>query len=136
MRRSERTLLRFPFAKARTRMRLFTTQAVTALLTAGVMLMSTSARPQSDTKTSAPPRMDVPHLPVLTPGAGDGDYRIGPPYAPAPELTPKDNVPKGKVYRFTMQSTDSAIYPGISRSTPGKIVAYERRVSVYVPSQY
>src|SRR5205814_2198745 len=72
----------------------------------------------------------------LKPGAGDGDYIITPPYADAPELTPRDGVPKGMVYRFTMSSTDSKIYTGISKTAPGQVVPYQRRVTVYVPSQY
>ncbi len=75
-------------------------------------------------------------MPPLTPGASDGDYVIGPPYANAPELTPRDGVPKGMVYHFTMDSTDSKIYPGIAKSAPGQVVPYHRRVTVYVPAQY
>jgi enterochelin esterase-like enzyme len=66
----------------------------------------------------------------------DGDYTIGPPYANAPEVTRKEGIPKGTVYRFIMQSTESKIYPGISKTAPGKVVPYQRRVTVYVPSQY
>ncbi len=75
-------------------------------------------------------------LPLLTPGVGDGDYRLAPPYTNAPELTAKETVPKGNVYHFTMHSTDSKLYPGIAKSAPGQIVPYDRRVTVYVPSQY
>jgi enterochelin esterase-like enzyme len=74
-------------------------------------------------------------LPPWTPGAGDGDYLIAPPYAAAPEMTANPNVPKGTVYTFTMNSTDSKFYPGISKTIPGT-VPYKRTVSVYVPSQY
>jgi enterochelin esterase-like enzyme len=79
---------------------------------------------------------DLANLPLLTPGAGDGDYRIQPPYQNAPELTPNPDVPKGTIYQFTMDSTDSKIYPGISKSAPGQVVPYHRHVTVYVPSQY
>ncbi len=68
--------------------------------------------------------------------SGEGDYLIVPPYANAPELTPRDGVPKGKIYHFTMDSADSKIYPGISKTSPGVVVPYHRRVTVYVPSQY
>ena len=70
-----------------------------------------------------------------TASANEGDYLNAPPFSNAPELTPRDDVPKGMVYRFTMNSTDSKIYPGISKSAPG-VVPYTRRVSVYVPAQY
>ncbi len=51
-------------------------------------------------------------FPAWTPGAGDGNYFIGPEYAPAPELTPKDGVPKGRVETFTLTAADSKFYPG------------------------
>ena len=79
---------------------------------------------------------DMQNLPPLTPGASDGDYAIGPDYTNAPELTARDNVPKGMIYRFTMDSADSKIYPGISKNAPGTVVSYHRNVTVYVPSQY
>jgi iron(III)-enterobactin esterase len=59
----------------------------------------------------------------------DGDYTIAPPYANAPELTVKDNVPKGTISEFDMNSVDSKIYPGLNGP-------YTRKVWVYVPKQY
>ncbi|HEY3857774.1 MAG TPA: alpha/beta hydrolase-fold protein [Verrucomicrobiae bacterium] len=61
--------------------------------------------------------------------SADGDYNIGPDYTNAPELTPRDGVPKGTVHEFTMSSADSAIYPGLKGP-------YSRKVWVYIPSQY
>ena len=43
------------------------------------------------------------------------DIVIGPNYVAAPECGPQPGVPTGKVHAFTMQSSDSAIYPGIRR---------------------
>jgi enterochelin esterase-like enzyme len=60
---------------------------------------------------------------------GDGDFTIGPDYTNAPELTPREGVPKGTVHQFTMPSTESKIYPGLKGP-------YSRKVWVYVPSQY
>ena len=68
-------------------------------------------------------------LPTETAAAGDGDYSIGPDYAPAPEATQKVGIPHGKLVEFFMNSADSKIYPG----TNGP---FERLVSVYIPSQY
>ncbi len=82
------------------------------------------------------PGLDLTSRPPLSAGSGDGDFVIGPPYAAAPELTLRDDVPKGTVSQFTMNSTDSKIYPGISKSAPGTVVPYQRRVTVYVPHQY
>jgi enterochelin esterase-like enzyme len=62
-------------------------------------------------------------------------------------------VPQGQIFNFTMESTDSKIYPGIARdqgtfgtpdpSNPAKLIVttshpavYHRRVAVYVPKQY
>src|SRR4051794_27631882 len=83
----------------------------------------------------APP-VDFTKFAPWTPQADEGDYVAAPPYADAPELKPRDNVPKGMVRQFTMNSTDSKIYPGISKTAPGTVVPYQRRVTVYVPSQY
>lgn len=63
------------------------------------------------------------------------DFIIGPDYADAPELTVPEDAPKGTLHEFTMQSTDSKIYPGIAKNQPGT-VPYSRRVVVYVPKQY
>src|SRR4029077_9534601 len=61
---------------------------------------------------------------------------IGPPYAPAPELSVREGIPTGVVHEFTMDSKDSRIYPGIARAQPGAVVPYRRQVAVYVPAQY
>jgi len=86
----------------------------------------------------------------------DGDFNIGPDYAPAPESAVLPGVPAGIVHEFTMASADSKIYPGIARlendttkrrDAYGNRVAapeaeqsvaapYTRKVWVYVPSQY
>jgi len=67
--------------------------------------------------------------------ADHAEMTIGPAYADAPELTVEDGVPRGTVHEFTMNSTDSKIYPGIAKNQPGT-VPYQRRVAVYVPQQY
>ncbi|HTB63160.1 MAG TPA: alpha/beta hydrolase-fold protein [Opitutales bacterium] len=71
-------------------------------------------------------------LPDFKSDSGEGDFQIKPPYANAPEQTPRDNVPKGKVTHFTMAAADSKYYPntGLRGETP------TRDVWVYVPSQY
>jgi enterochelin esterase family protein len=71
-------------------------------------------------------------LPAWVAGDGDGNYLIGPEYAPAPEQTPKEGVPKGRVERFTMNEADSKFYTGAGMrgATP------TRKVIVYIPSQY
>ena len=87
------------------------------------------------------------------PATADGNFVIGPTHNPAPEMTVKDGVPQGTVSTFTMESTDSKLYPGIARDAdtfgtpdpndPAKLIVttsrpapYSRKVTVYVPKQY
>lgn len=82
----------------------------------------------------APPGTTVdagpPDAAVLDPGVeGDGDFTIGPVYVDAPENTVPGGTPRGDVYHFTMDSTDSAIYPGVTGP-------YVRDVWVHVPAQH
>jgi enterochelin esterase-like enzyme len=83
----------------------------------------------------------------------DGNFILGPTHPAAPEMTAQESVPHGQIFNFTMESTDSKIYPGIAREpgTMGKAdpndpavmivttshpAAYTRKVGVYVPKQY
>jgi iron(III)-enterobactin esterase len=113
--------------------------------------------------TAQPPTRD-PHIPgyvtatelpdgtVPSPSA-NGNFIIGPTHNPAPESMVQANVPQGTIYKITMESKDSKIYPGIARepgtfgtvdpSDPAKLVVttshpapYTRHVEVYVPKQY
>jgi len=61
--------------------------------------------------------------------AGNGNATIGPAYADSSELSPPADAPRGTVYRFTMSSEDSVIYPGLTG-------AYTRGIAVYIPKQY
>ena len=87
------------------------------------------------------------------PANADGNFILGPTHDPAPEMTAHEGVPQGAVFTFTMESSDSKIYPGIARepntfgqtdpADPAKLVVttshpapYTRRVAVYVPKQY
>ena len=83
---------------------------------------------------------DPPAAPALTNASptrttDNIEFIIGPNYANAPELTPKDGVPKGEIHEFVMDSEDSKIYSGIARGKTG-VVPYKRKVAVYVPRQY
>ena len=83
----------------------------------------------------------------------NGNFIIGPKHDPAPESMVQANVPQGTIYRFTIDSKDSKIYPGIARepntfgtadpANPAKLIVttshpapYTRQVAVYVPKQY
>jgi enterochelin esterase-like enzyme len=66
---------------------------------------------------------------VANPGTeGDGDFMIGPTYAKASELT-QANVPHGTTSSFTIASSESPIFPGVTGS-------YTRQGWIYVPKQY
>jgi len=83
----------------------------------------------------------------------NGNFIIGPSHDPAPESVVQAGVPQGTIYRFTIDSKDSKIYPGIARepntfgkpdsTNPAKLIIttshpapYTRQVAVYVPKQY
>ena len=86
------------------------------------------------------------------PADADGNFILGPTHD-VPEISSHDSNPQGTVIEFTMNSSDSKIYPGIARdpktfgtpdpSNPAKLVvttshpaSYARKVAVYVPKQY
>lgn len=95
---------------------------------------------------------DLPDGTVPPPDA-DGNFVLGPTHPAAPEMTALPNVPQGMVYTFTVESTESKLYPGIARephtfgtvdaANPAKLLVttshpapYTRQVTVYVPKQY
>jgi enterochelin esterase family protein len=134
----------------------------TALL---IFLMTGSAQtpPPAPPARPTPPTRD-PHTPgyvtakelpdgANAPADADGNFIIGPTHNPAPEMTVQEGVPQGTIYNFTMNSSDSKLYPGIARepgtfgtadpNDPAKLIVttshpapYTRRVAVYVPKQY
>jgi len=139
-----------------------------------ISLMSGGAMAQTPAATPAPPAAARPARPgppardPLTPGyvtakdlpdgaippaTADGNFIIGPTHNPAPEMTVQEGVPQGSVSSFTMQSSDSKLYPGITRdpntfgtpdpADPAKLLVttshpapYTRQITVYVPKQY
>lgn len=114
--------------------------------------------------TQAPYPTRDPHTPgyvqatTLPDGAlpsptADGNFILGPTHKPDPAALPNPNVPHGTVTIFTLNSSDSHLYPGIARdpntfgtpdpNDPAKLIVttshpapYTRRVAVYVPAGY
>jgi enterochelin esterase-like enzyme len=87
------------------------------------------------------------------PATEDGNFILGPTHTASPDMAVHEGVPQGQIFNFTMESTDSKIYPGITRENgtfgtpdpndPAKLIVttshaapYHRRVTVYVPKQY
>ncbi len=83
----------------------------------------------------------------------NGNYVVGPTHDPARETLEQDDVPRGTVHEFVLESTDSRIYPGIARDegtfgvpdpenparlivTTSRAAAYSRKIAVYVPHGY
>ncbi len=119
-----------------------------------------TAPPTQPAARPAPPTRD-PHTPGYVaakelpdeanpPANVDGNFIVGPTYAAPPAA---QDVPKGTVIEFTMNSADSKIYPGIARdagtfgtpdpSNSAKLIVttshpapYTRKVAVFVPKQY
>lgn len=87
------------------------------------------------TQQAEKPEVSFSALKPYVANAKEGDYFIGPSYANAPELTVRTEVPKGAVYGFVMNSTDSKIYSGIAKNAPGQVVPYQRKVTVYIPAK-
>jgi enterochelin esterase family protein len=133
-------------------------------LLAGITPIRAQA-PQAPTRPARPtPPTRDPHTPgyvtatelpdgTNAPANADGNFILGPTHNPAPESSPQPDVPQGTVSQFTINSTDSKLYPGIAREpdtfgTPdpadaAKLIVttshpapYTRRVIVYVPKQY
>ena len=90
---------------------------------------------------------------AVPPANVDGNFIIGPTHTAAPELAAQDPKLQGSVIEFTMNSSDSKIFPGIARdantfgtpdpSDPAKLIVttchpapYTRKVAVYVPKAY
>jgi enterochelin esterase family protein len=114
------------------------------------------ARPVPPTRDpNTPGYVKATDLPDGTnpPPTADGNFIIGPTHNPAPEMAVHEGVPQGSVFEFTMNSTDSKLYPGIARephtfgttdpNDPAKLILttshpapYTRKLAVYVPKQY
>ena len=131
---------------------------------AGTTVAQTTATPPPPkTERTGPPTRD-PHtvgyvtareLPdgEVPPANADGNFILGPTHPPATELSAPQASLAGRVIEFTMNSSDSKIFPGIARepntfgtpdpNDPAKLTVttshpapYTRRVAVYVPKQY
>ena len=130
-----------------------------AITPAASQLPASSQRRERPTPPARDPHtpgyVDAKDLPdgTIPAASEDGNFIIGPTHNPAPELTGQDDTPNGTVIEFTMNSSESKIYPGIARdpntfgtpdpSDPAKLIVttshpapYTRKVAVYVPKQY
>jgi iron(III)-enterobactin esterase len=138
---------------------MFRLLTITFLISAAMAQTPTAApRPARPTPPARDPNtpgyVTAKDLPdgANAPATADGNFILGPTHNPAPEMTVQDGVPQGSVFEFTMESTDSKIYPGIAREAntfarpdpddPTKLIVsshpapYTRKLAVYVPKQY
>ena len=136
--------------------------ALLSVLTAAAQNPPATQTKQQDARPPRPPAptrdphtpgyvtaKDLPDGEIPSPKV-DGNFIIGPTHKPDDATIVKDDVPHGTVYDFTMESTDSKIYPGIARdgfqrpdpNDPTKMIVnshpapYTRKMAVYVPKQY
>lgn len=133
------------------------TKIVNHVIVSGVLcVLVNSALAQPPTRDPHTPgyvsATELPDGAIPSPNV-NGNFIIGPTHQPAPEAMVQANVPQGTIYRFTIESKDSKIYPGIARepntfgspdpANPAKLIvttshpaAYTRQIAVYVPKQY
>ena len=129
------------------------TTALLLSLTLNIATRSALSQPTRDPRTTG--YVTAKELPDGTnpPSHADGNFIIGPTHNPAPETSPQQGVPRGDIYTFVLDSTESKFYPGIARdphtfgtpdpNDPAKLLVptshpapYTRKVTVYVPKQY
>ena len=146
--------------------RLLTTASLLTLLAATTLATAQTPTPPVRTAPAArptPPTRDphtsgyvqateLPDGTIPSPKA-DGNFIIGPTHPAAQQMSVQPGVPQGTVIEFTMNSSESKLYPGIARdpgtfgtpdpNDPAKLIvttshpaSYTRHVAVYVPRQY
>ena len=120
-----------------------------------LLVLSAQAADRPTPPTRPPDAEGAPRFTQVPSGGNapvdaNGDFLIGPAYAPASELIAVDGVPMGDVRQFLMKSEDSKFYPGIAREVFGTVDPdnpktlivetharpWERAITVYVPAQY
>jgi enterochelin esterase family protein len=139
--------------------RLLNIAFVATLITSAIAQTAPTPNPARQTPPTRDPNtpgyVTAKDLPDGTnaPANVDGNFILGPTHTPAPEMTAQEGVPQGTIINFTMESTDSKLYPGIAREAntfgtpdptdPAKMIIttshpapYTRKVAVYVPKQY
>ena len=125
------------------------------------LAQNTKKEKKPDRPTPPTRPFDAPSAPKFTrldgkPGVNppvdvNGDFVVGPDYAPAPETKVVEGVPQGVVTQFVMESKDCKLFnPGIARDEFGTVdpknpktlivethpIDYQRFITVYVPAQY
>jgi enterochelin esterase-like enzyme len=148
---------------ATSRALIFCATLIFAACANSVFAQTTNATPPPAARPNRQPPTRDPHTPgyvearelpdgEVPPANVEGNFIIGPTHPPAPEVA-ATNALEGKVFTFTMSSSNSTIYPGIARdpgtlgtpdpNDPAKLIVttshpapYKRRLSVYVPKEY
>ena len=140
------------------------TLLTTTLLLAFTVSATAQTPPTQPAATRPKPPTRDPHSPgyvtatelpdsAIPSPTTDGNFIIGPTHIPEPDMTPEQNTPRGTIFNFTLNSTDSKFYPGIARdkgtfgtvdpADPAKLIVttshpapYTLKLAVFVPKQY
>src|ERR1043166_3614592 len=81
---------------------------------------SSRVRPATPTRDPhTPGYVEAKELPdgEIPSAKADGNFILGPTHPAAPEMAVLEGVPHGQIFSFTMESTESKIYPGIARES-------------------
>src|SRR5438270_10116902 len=92
--------------------------AVLSILAGVEPAMVVAQRPTPTTRDpDSPGFVAAKELPdgKVPPADAEGNFIIGPTHTRAPEMAVQQDVPQGTIHNLTMNSTDSKIYPGITK---------------------
>jgi enterochelin esterase-like enzyme len=122
------------------------------LITAFACTGLVAAPPVRNYDDKGAPRFTVLKTGENPPLDANGNFVMGPEYAPAPERKTVDGVPHGKVQQFDIDSKETKLLnPGIAREESSRKVDpnnpksllvethpidYKRKITVYIPAQY
>ncbi|MFM8893659.1 MAG: alpha/beta hydrolase [Planctomycetia bacterium] len=129
--------------------------------TAGIHLSAARAQPKPDRPQPPTRPFDAPGAPKFVrldgkpgtapPADTNGNFLVGPDYAPAPETKEVEGVPRGRVQQFQIDSRETERFnPGIARDEFGvpdpnnprtlivktRPIDYLRTITVYIPAQH
>ena len=124
---------------------------IIAVLTAVVGAGSVHAQPVRSFDDPGAPPFTVLEAGQVPPPDSLGNFVVGPEYVPAPELKAADDIPRGRIRQFVIDSRETKLLnPGIARREFGTVdpgnpktlivethpIDYQRTITVYIPAQH